>query len=68
VLISKEVAKRIDSGEEDLQVEGSISKYFATEVGDAMANDGIQALGGYGYIRDYEVEKIKRDAKDSHDL
>jgi len=59
----EEVATRIDSGEEDLQVEGSIAKYFATEVGDAMANDGIQALGGYGYIREYEVEKIKRDAK-----
>jgi alkylation response protein AidB-like acyl-CoA dehydrogenase len=52
-----------DSGEEDLQVEGSIAKYFATEAGDAMANDGIQALGGYGYIREYEVEKIKRDLK-----
>jgi len=60
---TEEVAARIDSGEEDLQVEGSIAKYFATEVGDAMANDGIQALGGYGYIREYEVEKIKRDAK-----
>ncbi len=59
----EEIATRIDSGEEDLQVEGSIAKYFATEVGDAMANDGIQALGGYGYIREYEVEKIKRDAK-----
>jgi len=59
----EEVAARIDSGEEDLQVEGSIAKYFATEVGDAMANDGIQALGGYGYIREYGVEKIKRDAK-----
>jgi alkylation response protein AidB-like acyl-CoA dehydrogenase len=59
----EEVARRIDAGEEDLQVEGSIAKYFATEVGDAAANDGIQALGGYGYIREYEVEKIKRDAK-----
>jgi len=58
-----EVARRIDQGEEDLQVEGSIAKYFATEAGDAMANDGIQAFGGYGYIRDYEVEKIKRDVK-----
>lgn len=46
-----------------MQVEGSIAKYFATEVGDAMANDGIQALGGYGYIREYGVEKIKRDVK-----
>jgi alkylation response protein AidB-like acyl-CoA dehydrogenase len=59
----EEVASRIDAGEEDLQVEGSIAKYFATEAGDAAANDGIQALGGYGYIRDYEVEKIKRDVK-----
>jgi alkylation response protein AidB-like acyl-CoA dehydrogenase len=59
----EETARRLDSGEEDLQVEGSIAKYFATEAGDAMANDGIQALGGYGYIREYEVEKIKRDLK-----
>jgi alkylation response protein AidB-like acyl-CoA dehydrogenase len=59
----EEVAGRIDAGEEDLQVEGSIAKYFATEMGDAAANDGIQALGGYGYMREYEVEKIKRDVK-----
>ena len=56
-------ALRLDSGEEDLQVEGSIAKYFATEAGDAMANDAIQAFGGYGYTREYEVEKIKRDVK-----
>lgn len=59
----EEVARRLDTDEEDLQVEGSIAKYFATEAGDAMANDAIQALGGYGYIREYEVEKIKRDVK-----
>jgi alkylation response protein AidB-like acyl-CoA dehydrogenase len=59
----EEVAQRIDADEVDLQVEGSIAKYFATEAGDAMANDGIQAFGGYGYMREYEVEKIKRDAK-----
>ncbi|MBW2129476.1 MAG: acyl-CoA dehydrogenase family protein [Deltaproteobacteria bacterium] len=59
----EEVAFRLDSGEEDLQVEGSIAKYFATEAGDRAANDAIQALGGYGYIREYEVEKIKRDIK-----
>lgn len=59
----EEVAHRLDSDEQDLQVEGSIAKYFATEAGDAMANDGIQAFGGYGYIKEYEVEKIKRDVK-----
>jgi len=56
-------ARRLDTEEEDLQVEGSIAKYFATEAGDAMANDAIQAFGGYGYLREYEVEKIKRDVK-----
>jgi alkylation response protein AidB-like acyl-CoA dehydrogenase len=55
----EKTAQRLDTDEEDLQVEGSIAKYFATEAGDAMANDGIQAFGGYGYIREYEVEKIK---------
>jgi alkylation response protein AidB-like acyl-CoA dehydrogenase len=59
----EETAHRLDRGDEDLQVEGSIAKYFATEAGDAMANDGIQAFGGYGYMREYEVEKIKRDVK-----
>lgn len=59
----EETARRLDTDEKDLQVEGSIAKYFSTEAGDAMANDGIQAFGGYGYIREYEVEKIKRDVK-----
>ena len=59
----EETARRLDSDEVDLQVEGSIAKFFATEAGDAAANDAIQAFGGYGYIRGYEVEKIKRDLK-----
>ncbi|OFW58150.1 MAG: acyl-CoA dehydrogenase [Actinobacteria bacterium RBG_16_64_13] len=58
-----EVAARIDSGETDLQLEGSLAKLFATEVGNACADAAIQALGGYGYIREYDVEKIKRDVK-----
>ena len=59
----EETGRRLDTDEEDLQVEGSIAKLFATEAGDAMANDAIQAFGGYGYTREYEVEKIKRDVK-----
>ena len=60
----EETTYKIDTqAETDFQVEGSIAKYFATEAGDRMANDGIQAFGGYGYMREYEVEKIKRDVK-----
>ncbi len=58
-----EVAERLDAGEKDLEVEGSIAKWFATEAGNRAAEDGIQALGGYGYITDYGVEKIKRDVR-----
>jgi alkylation response protein AidB-like acyl-CoA dehydrogenase len=59
----EEIATRFDSGETSLDVEGSIAKYFATEAANKTAEDGIQALGGYGYISEYEVEKIKRDVK-----
>ena len=59
----EETTYKLDSSDEDRQVEGSIAKYFSTEAGDKMANDGIQAFGGYGYMREYEVEKIKRDIK-----
>ncbi len=56
-------AERIDSGEEELNTEGAIAKYLATEAGNAAAEAGIQALGGYGYTREYMVEKIKRDVR-----
>ncbi len=59
----EEVALRLDSGETDLEVEGSLAKLFTTEVGNACADAAIQALGGYGYTREYDVEKIKRDIK-----
>jgi len=57
------VARRLDSGEEGLQVEGAIAKLFATEVGNAAADAAIQAHGGYGYTQEYEVEKIRRDVR-----
>ncbi|MGC4116634.1 MAG: acyl-CoA dehydrogenase family protein [Myxococcales bacterium] len=57
------VAERLDSGEEDLQTEGAIAKLCASETGNATADAAIQAHGGYGYTREYEVEKIKRDVR-----
>lgn len=57
------VAERLDCGEKELEVEGSIAKLFATESANKAADDAMQALGGYGYITEYEVEKIKRDVR-----
>lgn len=59
----EEASHRLDAGEKDLQVEGSIAKLIATESANKAADDAMQALGGYGYICEYEVEKIKRDVK-----
>ena len=58
-----EIAKRLDGDEHGLQTEGAIAKYYATEEGNNTAEDAIQALGGYGYTKDFPVEKIKRDVK-----
>ena len=59
----EETAERIDGNEGNLNTEGAISKYLATEAGNMAADACIQALGGYGYTREYIVEKIKRDAR-----
>lgn len=60
----EETAERIDSEEGVLlNTEGAIAKYMATEFGNAAADASIQALGGYGYTREYMVEKFKRDVR-----
>ncbi len=59
----EETAERIDSTGGNLNTEGAIAKYMATEAGNFAADASIQALGGYGYTREYVVEKIKRDAR-----
>jgi alkylation response protein AidB-like acyl-CoA dehydrogenase len=56
-------AERIDGGDEDLQTEGAVAKFLATETGNRAAEDAIQAMGGYGYTKEYMVEKIKRDVR-----
>ena len=56
-------AERIDNGDPNQQTEGAVAKYMATEAGNKSAEDSIQALGGYGYTREYMVEKIKRDVR-----
>jgi alkylation response protein AidB-like acyl-CoA dehydrogenase len=59
----EETASRIDGGDEQQATEGAIAKYLATEAGNAAAEASIQALGGYGYTKEYMVEKIKRDVR-----
>lgn len=59
----EETAHRIDVGDDILNTEGAIAKYLATVAGNDAADDAIQALGGYGYTKEYMVEKVKRDVR-----
>ncbi|MCP3956868.1 MAG: acyl-CoA dehydrogenase [bacterium] len=59
----EETAERIDGAAGELNTEGAIAKYMASEAGNLAAEAAIQAFGGYGYTREYMVEKIKRDVR-----
>ena len=44
-------------------LEGAMAKYFSSEIAVKVATDAIQVLGGYGYTKDFPVERFYRDAK-----
>jgi alkylation response protein AidB-like acyl-CoA dehydrogenase len=44
-------------------LEGAQAKYYASEVAVSVANEAVQIFGGYGFTKDYPVEKYYRDAK-----
>ncbi|MBI2267804.1 MAG: acyl-CoA dehydrogenase family protein [Armatimonadetes bacterium] len=58
-----ELADRIDGGEQNVDVEGAIAKLYATEFGFLAVDAALQALGGYGYLREYRIEKMLRDIR-----
>ncbi|NKB57639.1 MAG: acyl-CoA dehydrogenase [Alphaproteobacteria bacterium] len=57
------VGRMVDSGAEDFSVEASMLKMRAGDVAMRIATDAVQLHGGYGYIKDYRVERLMRDAK-----
>ena len=57
------VAHRLDEEGEGYQTEGAIAKWIGSEAGNAAAEASIQALGGYGYVHEMVIEKIKRDVR-----
>ncbi len=57
------VASYIDSHPKNYSKESAMSKLFPSDVAMKVAIDSVQVLGGYGYMRDFPVEKMMRDAK-----
>ncbi len=58
-----QTARLIDSGAKDYSKESPMCKYFASDVAMKVTTDAVQVLGGYGYMKEYPVEKMMRDAK-----
>ncbi len=56
-------ARYIDSGAKDISKISAQSKLFASDVAMKVTVDAVQVFGGYGYMKEYPVEKYMRDAK-----
>jgi alkylation response protein AidB-like acyl-CoA dehydrogenase len=56
-------ARMIDAGAKDFSKESAMCKVFASDVAMKVTVDAVQIFGGYGYMKEYPVEKMMRDAK-----
>ncbi len=57
------VARLVDGGGADFGIEASMLKMRASDLAMRIATDAVQLHGGYGYCKDYRVERLMRDAK-----
>jgi alkylation response protein AidB-like acyl-CoA dehydrogenase len=59
------VARMVDEGETgpELTKLSAMAKLYCTDVAMEVTTDAVQVLGGYGYIQEYPVERMMRDAK-----
>ncbi|MBV7532644.1 acyl-CoA dehydrogenase family protein [Chitinophaga sp. sic0106] len=56
-------AADLKNRKEKMTQQAAMAKYYASEVAVRVANDAVQIFGGYGYTKDFPVEKFYRDAK-----
>lgn len=56
-------ASKLDAGAADASTYCAMAKRFATDAGFAVCNEALQLHGGYGYIREYPLERLLRDAR-----
>ena len=56
-------ASKLDAGARDATTYCAMAKRFATDAGFTVVNEALQLHGGYGYIREYPLERLLRDAR-----
>ena len=58
-----QTAAHIDTKQEEQERLSAMTKFYATDMAMKVTTDAVQILGGYGYMKDYPVERMMRDAK-----
>ncbi len=56
-------AAKLDAGAADATMRCAMAKRFATDAAFGVCNDALQLHGGYGYLRDYPIERFLRDVR-----
>jgi alkylation response protein AidB-like acyl-CoA dehydrogenase len=56
-------AREVDAGKKNIGKDSAMAKLFASDVAMRVTTDAVQIFGGYGYMKEYPVEKFMRDAK-----
>jgi alkylation response protein AidB-like acyl-CoA dehydrogenase len=56
-------ASKVDAGDSDIGKYSAMAKLFASDVAMWVTTEAVQVLGGYGYVNEYPVERMMRDAK-----
>src|SRR5206468_12574537 len=67
LLVVHHAAGLIDRGASSTALEASIAKCMASDTAMKVTTDAVQILGGYGYTREFPVERYMRDAKITQD-
>ncbi len=63
-LLTHKAAGMFDEGEvEEAETHAALAKFLASDTAVKVTTDAVQILGGYGYMKDYPVERMMRDAK-----
>ncbi len=62
-LMVRDAAAALDSGAADATTRCAMAKRFATDVGFTVCNEALQLHGGYGYLKDYPIERFLRDVR-----
>lgn len=61
--LTYQAAKTVDAGEKNVAGISAMAKVFASDTAMKVTTDAVQVFGGYGYMKEYPVEKMMRDAK-----